>query len=78
MLLFLRRVKRIEVYMEGHEDHSTPKLLYYAEMAEQKVIPKTISDSLVSSISNVVVGGVNQNLKDRDTISIFIKYLILI
>lgn len=64
VLLFLRHVKRVEVYMEGPEDHSTPKLLYYAEIADQKAIPITISDSLMSTISNVVFEGINQNLNN--------------
>ena len=45
VLLFLRHVKRIEVYTEGAEDHTTPQLLYYADVAEQKAIPENISDN---------------------------------
>ena len=80
VLLFLRHVKRIEVYTEGAEDHTTPQLLYYADVAEQKAIPENISESFASSISglkniasNAVFGGANQNLNDWDAIPTFIN-----
>lgn len=63
VLLFLRHVKRIEVYTEDAIDDSTPRLLYYADVAEQKAIPEN-PDGISSSISgfrniasNAVFGG---------------------
>ena len=42
VLLFLRHVRRVEVYIEDQDDES-PKLLYYAEVEDKKVVEQTAS-----------------------------------
>ena len=66
-LLFLRHVRRVEFYFE-HEDDEEPKLQYYADVADRKVVSEPRAqnqmagfDSIRSLASNAVFGATQSN-----------------
>ena len=63
VLLFLRHVKRVEVYSESAKDES-PRLLYYVEIADRRAVSqareKSGIESMRSFATNSVFGSVNE------------------
>jgi hypothetical protein len=63
VLLFLRHVKRVEVYSESLEDES-PKLLYYVEVVDRRAVSdakeKSGLESMRSFAATSVFGSVNE------------------
>jgi sacsin len=78
-LLFLRNIRRVEIYLETN-DEPGPKLQYYADVTDREAISNSFRDlepsryglDTIRSIASTALFGSNENFSDWSAISNFI------
>lgn len=78
-LLFLRNVRRVELYLENDDDFG-PRLQYFADVIDREAIPHSLTDveparyglDVIRNISSTAIFGSNQLQRDWSAISNFI------